>query len=128
MSAARRVVDEATIRAWVAAAAAGADEKKANDVVVLGVGDVLAICDWFVIADATNDRQVKAVVEHIEAQVDAEGGPKPLRVEGLDALEWVLMDYGDFVVHVFRTEARAFYDLERLWADVPRFDWRAARA
>ena len=52
------------------------------------------------------------------------GGPKPRRVEGLDGLEWVLLDYGDFVVHVFHHETRKYYELERLWSDVPRVDWR----
>jgi ribosome-associated protein len=52
------------------------------------------------------------------------GGPRPLRVEGIDALQWVLIDFGDFVVHVFHDETRRFYDLERLWGDVPRVPWR----
>ena len=55
----------------------------------------------------------------------ADGGPRPLRVEGLDSLRWVLLDYGDFVVHVLLDEARAYYELERLWSDVPRIDWAA---
>jgi ribosome-associated protein len=56
------------------------------------------------------------------------GGPKPLRIEGLDDLHWVLMDYGSFVVHVFLDETRAYYELERLWSDVPRTAWREATA
>jgi ribosome-associated protein len=91
--------------------------------VVLEVAEVLAICGWFVIASAANDRQVKAIVDEIEEQVDLIGGPKPKRIEGLDARQWVLMDYGDVVVHVFTEDTRAFYDLERLWADVPRVAW-----
>ncbi len=90
---------------------------------VLEVGEILAICGWFVIATAGNDRQVKAVVDEIELQIDLLDGPKPKRIEGLDGRQWVLMDYGDFVVHVFTEETRAFYDLERLWADVPRVAW-----
>jgi ribosome-associated protein len=87
------------------------------------VADVLAICGWFVIASAANDRQVKSIIDEIEAQIDLSGGPKPKRIEGLDSRQWVLMDYGDVVVHVFTEDTRAFYDLERLWSDVPRLDW-----
>ena len=90
---------------------------------MLDVAEVLAICGWFVIASAANDRQVKAVVDEIEVQIDLIGGPKPKRIEGLDSRQWVLMDYGDVVVHVFTEDTRAFYDLERLWADVPRVAW-----
>ena len=92
---------------------------------VLEVGDVLAITDYFVITGGTNTRQVRTVAEEIELQVTEAGGPEPLRVEGLDTAQWVLLDYGDFVVHVFLDEARAFYELERLWRDVPTLDWAA---
>ena len=91
--------------------------------VVLEVAEVLALCGWFVIASASNERQVKAICDEVEHQVHDGGGPKPKRIEGLDARQWVLMDYGDVVVHVFQQDAREFYDLERLWADVPRLDW-----
>lgn len=94
-----------------------------RDVVVLEVADVLALCGWFVIASAANDRQVKAICDEVEHQIHAAGGPKPKRIEGLQDRQWVLMDYGDVVVHVFQQEQREFYDLERLWADVPRLDW-----
>jgi ribosome-associated protein len=93
---------------------------------VLDVGDVLAITDAFVITSAGNSRLVKAVVEEVEFAVADAGGPKPRRVEGADKLEWVLMDYGDFVVHVFLDETRQFYELERLWSDVPRLAWATA--
>jgi ribosome-associated protein len=66
------------------------------------------------------------VAEEIEDQVAAAGGPRPLRVEGLDASQWVLLDYGDFIAHVFLDEVREFYDLERLWRDVPTIDWSVA--
>lgn len=87
---------------------------------------MLALCEMFVIASAANDRQVKAICDEVERQVDEAGGPKPIRIEGLNDLQWVLMDYGDVVVHVFQQEQREFYDLDRLWADVPRVDWAAA--
>ena len=90
---------------------------------VLEVAEVLALCGWFVIASAPNDRQVKAICDEVEHQIFEAGGPKPKRVEGLDARQWVLMDYGDVVVHVFLQDVREFYDLERLWSDVPRVNW-----
>jgi ribosome-associated protein len=107
-------------------AARAADDKQGRDIVVLDVGDVLALCGWFVIASAANDRQVRAICDEVERQVHEAGGPKPRRIEGLADLRWVLMDYGDVAVHVFSEDDRAFYDLERLWADRPHLDWRAA--
>lgn len=80
----------------------------------------MGITDWFVITSGSNPRQVRAIVEEIEEQLRRSGGPRPLRTEGRDGLEWVLVDYGAFVVHVFNAESREYYDLERLWKDVPR--------
>ncbi len=111
------------IRDLVAVAATAAAAKKGEDVVVLEVGQILAITDAFVITHGANTRQVRTIAEEVEEKVGAAGGPKPLRVEGLDDARWVLLDYGDFVVHVFLDDARAFYDLERLWGDAPRLDW-----
>ena len=109
-------------------AARAADAKGARDVVILEVADVLVVADEFVIASAPNDRLVKAVVEEVERVVAETGYRKPVRVEGLDDLHWVLMDYGDVVVHVFIQETRDYYELERLWGDVPRIDWAPATA
>lgn len=104
-------------------AARTADDKGAKDVIILEVADVLVVADYFVITSGANDRQVKAIVEEIERRVaDAELG-KPLRAEGMDERKWVLLDYGDVVVHVFLHEIREYYQLERLWSDVPRVDW-----
>lgn len=111
------------IRRWVAAAARAADTKQGSEIVVLDVGEVLAITGWFVITSAPNDRLVRTITEEVEQQVAEVGGPRPARIEGLDDLRWVLMDYGDFVVHVFREDTRQYYDLERLWRDVPTLDW-----
>ena len=86
---------------------------------------MLAVTEYFVITNGENARQVRAIVDEVEKKVAEAGGPKPLRVEGLDALEWVLLDYGSFVVHVFTAEQRAFYKLERLWSDCPRLDYHA---
>ena len=113
---------------WPIEAARGADAKSAADVVVLRVGDVLAITDFFVIASAPNARLVKAVVEDVEERIAQAGGPRPTRIEGLGALDWVLMDYATFVVHVFQQETRDYYELERLWSDVTSIDWTEPRA
>ncbi|HEY8545717.1 MAG TPA: ribosome silencing factor [Acidimicrobiales bacterium] len=110
-------------------AARAADSKGASDVVILEVGDVLVVADEFVIASAANDRLVRAIVDEVERQVaeaDLRGNTKPLRIEGRDERRWVLMDYGDVVVHVFLQEVRDYYELERLWADVPRVEWAEA--
>jgi ribosome-associated protein len=96
--------------------------------VILEVGDVLVVADEFVIASASNDRLVKAIVDDLEQAVDEAGFGKPLRVEGLDDRHWVLIDYGDVVVHVFLDETREYYELERLWSDVPRVAWAEAAA
>jgi ribosome-associated protein len=112
------------VERWAGTAAAAATGKTDDDVTVLRVGAVLGLTELFVICSGRNTRQVKAIAEEIEQQVSAIGGPKPFQVEGLDGLRWVLIDYGDFVVHVFLDEVRSFYELERLWADVPRVDWR----
>ncbi len=104
-------------------AARAADAKQGTDIVGLDVGEVLAIVDWFVITSAGNPRQVRTIAEEVEAQVKAQSGDGPLRVEGMDDARWVLLDFGDVVVHVFLDEVRSFYELERLWGDVPRLDW-----
>ncbi len=111
------------IRDLAAVAARAASSKKAEDTVILEVGSVLAITDAFIITSGTNPRQVATIVEEVEARVVEASGRKPLRVEGLCDARWVLLDYGDFVVHVFLDEVRRYYDLERLWADAPRVPW-----
>jgi ribosome-associated protein len=114
------------IRDWCAVAARAASDKKGEDTVILGVGRIFPITDAFVITSGANARQVRTIAEEIEEKVKAAGGPAPLRIEGLDDARWVLMDYGDFVVHVFLDEVRRFYDLERLWADAERWTWEEA--
>ncbi len=89
------------------------------------VGDVLAITDWFIITSGRNNRQVRAIVDGVEEAITRAEGPKPVRIEGRDTLSWVLLDYGFFVVHIFTDEARDYYDLERLWRDVPRLEQSA---
>ena len=90
---------------------------------MLEVGDVLVVADEFVIVSATNDRLVKAIVDDVERAVDEAGFGRPARVEGLADRHWVLIDYGDVVVHVFLEETRQYYELERLWSDVPHLEW-----
>jgi ribosome-associated protein len=117
-------IDETT--QWPVLAAEAASSKMGTDPVILDVGDVLSITDHFVIVSGANTRQVRTIAEEIERQITDAGGPKPLRTEGLDDLRWVLLDYGAFVVHVFLQEAREYYELERLWSDVPRVDFQAS--
>ena len=104
-------------------AARAADDKQATDVVVLDVGDIIAITEVFVLASGTNTRQVKTICDEVELALKIEADLSPRSIEGLADASWVLMDYGELVVHVFLTETRAFYDLERLWSDAPRVDW-----
>jgi ribosome-associated protein len=89
---------------------------------------MLAITDAFVLTSATNVRLVRTIVEEVEKQVKESGGPAPLRIEGLDDARWVLMDFGDFVVHVLLDEARDFYEIERLWSDAEKWAWEVAPA
>ncbi len=121
-------MDPEVLLAAVKAAAVAADDKQATDVVVLDVGDVLSITGWFLISSGSNPRQVRTIAEEVEVRLKAEYDLAPLRVEGFDGLRWVLLDYGDFVVHVFHEEERDYYQLERLWADVPQVEWRSEEA
>jgi ribosome-associated protein len=98
------------------AAARAASAKTLERTVVLDVGDHLAITDYFVVTSGRNERQVRGIVDEVARQVRAAGGGRP-RLEGLEAGQWVLLDFGSFVVHVFGAEAREFYSLERLWSD-----------
>ena len=113
--------EDPTRHAVVAARAASA--KKGTDTVVLRVGPVLGIAVCFIITTGANDRQVKAIAEEIEQQVAEGGGGRPLNVEGFESRQWVLLDYGDMVVHVFRGDVREFYSLDRLWSDMEQIDW-----
>ena len=123
MTTRRSVASLDEIRELTRVAARAAAEKKGEDTVILEVGSVLAITDAFVITSAGNDRLVRTIAEEIEAKIKDRGGPAPIRIEGLSDAQWVLLDYGDFVVHVFNAETRRYYDLERLWADAPVIEW-----
>jgi len=96
-----------------------ASDKKALDVVVLDLRAIASFTDYFIITSGTNVRQVQAIADEVVEQLKKEG-TRAARVEGYNTAEWVLVDYGDFIVHVFEDKARRFYDLERLWRDAVR--------
>ncbi len=96
-------------------------ERKAHDVTVLDLRGISSATDFFVVASGTSDVQVKAIAEHVLDELRGEG-ERADHVEGLTGGRWVLLDYIDFVVHVFHPQARAFYQLENLWGDAPRWD------
>lgn len=102
----------------VAVAAHAAHDKKADQVLAFDVSEQIAITDAFVLASATNERAVKAIVDEVEEKL-REAGAKPIRREGHKEGRWVLLDYGEIVVHVQHEEERMFYALERLWSDCP---------
>jgi ribosome-associated protein len=99
-------------------AARAASDKLAQQIIAFDVSEQLAITDAFLLASAGNERQVKAIVDEVEDKL-REIGAKPIRREGLRDGRWVLLDYGDIVVHVQHEEERSFYALERLWRDCP---------
>lgn len=99
-------------------AAQAAIEKKATDTVLLKVGELTTIADYMVVCSAQSNRQVKAVVEHVEDRLK-EMKVRPLSIEGTEAAVWILIDYGDIMVHVFTEESREHYGLDRLWGDAP---------
>lgn len=109
--------------ARIVAAARAAAAKKGQDVLVLEVGPVLAITEAFVIVSGASARHVRTLAEEIEKTLKSLDGRGPVSVEGLADATWVLLDYGDFVVHVFDSDKRRFYGLERLWADAAPIDW-----
>ena len=125
-AAAEQVAAEpATVPDAALLAARAADAKLGESTVVLAMGDLLGVTDAFVITTGRNTRQVRTIVEEVERQVKEATGRSPWATEGLRDLRWVLMDYGDFLVHVFLDEARDYYDLERLWGNAEHVDWAA---
>ncbi|NMM94457.1 ribosome silencing factor [Bifidobacterium oedipodis] len=108
-------------------AAEAADRIKATDIVAFDVADLLGITDIMMIAGASNERQVLAVAEEIEKDLFVKcGGRQPRSREGVSEGQWVLLDYGDFVIHVMHEESREFYGLERLWKDCAQIDLQLA--
>lgn len=98
-----------------------ASDKKAFDLVALDLRGIASFTESFIIASGANQRQTQAIADEIEEQLK-KNGRRPVRIEGYSSAEWILMDYGDFVVHVFDKDARSFYDLERLWRDARRVE------
>lgn len=107
--------------------------KKAESIVILGVGELTSLADAFIICSGKSNRQVMAIAEHIKTTLKKQNMPA-LRIEGLKEGHWVLMDYGDVIIHIFYEPVRSFYDLEGLWSDAPRLktpaleEWRRQRA
>lgn len=97
-------------------------DKKAEDPVVLDLRGISDVTDYFLICHGSSDRQVLAIVDSIEERLRSDLGRRPSHVEGRRAADWVLMDYHDFLVHVFRDDRRQFYRLESLWSDAPTID------
>lgn len=105
----------------VKVAVAAAEDKKALDLVVLNLTEITAFADYFVICHGTSSRQVQAIADEIEDRLKQQK-VRPLNIEGYNNAEWVLMDYGSMIVHVFSETSRRFYDLERLWRDAEKMD------
>jgi len=114
------------LTAQVKLAITAADSKQAVNVVVLDLRKSAGFTDYFVIASGTNTRQVRAIADAVVETLAAKGA-KPAYVEGYDHSEWILLDYFDFIVHVFGPETRVFYDLERLWGNADRLELGAER-
>lgn len=99
-----------------------ADDKKAVNMVGLDLREIASFTEYFLIVSGTNQRQVQAIADEISEQLKSKLRRRAVRIEGYNAAEWVLLDYGDFVVHLFDKDAREFYDLERLWRDARRVE------
>ena len=109
-------------------AAEAASSKKADRIVILDVSELLVITDHFLICSGNNERQVRTIADEVEKQLLEARKVKPFRREGQREGRWILLDYVDFVVHVFGPEERDYYDLERLWADAPRIPFEDGSA
>ena len=99
-----------------------ASEKKATGLVALDLREIASFTEFFVIATGNNQRQVQAISDEIDEQLKKQLKSRAVRVEGYNSAEWILMDYGDFIVHIFEKNARETYDLERLWRDAKRVE------
>jgi ribosome-associated protein len=105
----------------VETAVRAASEKKATQIVILDLQEIASFTDYFVICSGKSNRQVQAITDEITERL-SKAGARASHVEGYQVAEWVLIDYGDFIVHVFAEDARQFYDLERLWRDANRIE------
>lgn len=121
-------MDTVESRALAVLAAEAAADKKASDIRILDLGELLAITDFFVIASASNERQLGTIADELERRVKEATGRGPRRREGTKDTGWMVLDYGDVVVHAFTADQRAYYELERLWADAPVVPFEPASA
>ena len=108
----------------VTIAAQAATDKKATDLVVLDLRKAASFTEYFLICTGASKRQVQAISDAVEESLRKDG-KRPLHIEGYSSAEWILLDYGDFIAHVFGAASRRFYDLERLWRDAPRVEVRS---
>lgn len=120
-------VEEIDSRELATLVARLADEYRGQDTIVLDLRRITPICDYFVITTAQSNRQMHALAEEANRAVKAHG-QRRLGVEGLESSTWVLEDFGDVVLHIFNADARRLYDLEHLWSDAPRVDWKSEPA
>lgn len=104
----------------VRAARVAIEDKKGEELVLLDISEITPVADYFLIATGNNSRQIRSLSEDVERAVKETYGVGPLSIEGLAQAQWVLLDYGDFVVHIFDQETREFFNLERLWSDAKR--------
>lgn len=107
-----------TVENYVKLACSAMDEKSAEDIKVIDLRKISSLADYFIIGSASNERLTKAISDNID-KVLSENGLEVRAREGEDSASWILLDYGDFIVHIFKNEERAFYNLERLWKDAP---------
>lgn len=114
-------MEEITQKQIIETAVKALDSKRAENIQVIGIKDLTIIADCFIIANGTSTTQTKALADEVEYQLK-EQGKMPLRTEGYHGANWIVLDYGDVVVHVFYKETRQFYDLERLWSDGENID------
>jgi ribosome-associated protein len=121
----RSTAEDTPAPAWLTAVRA-AESKKAEDIKVLDLREVTSFADHFIICTGANARQNQAISDEIYVQMKQQKGDIPVSLEGYDAGEWILIDYGDFLVHVFLAKARSYYDLERLWRHAKAVDIPAA--
>jgi ribosome-associated protein len=109
---------------WLYAVRA-AEDKQARDIRVLDLREVTTFADYFVVCTGANSRQIQSIADEIE-QRQKKLGERASSIEGYDNAEWVLMDYGDYLIHIFSEKSRVYYDLERLWRDAKVVEWKAA--
>ena len=112
-------MNDSSIESRVRVAVTAATDQKAIELDVLAVGELTSIADYFILCSATSERQAQAIADSVLEKLRADLNVKPLLVEGTTPGRWILLDYGDFIFHVFTEECRRFYGLERLWGDAP---------